>query len=277
MSIGIECLLSDDPVTARKLAAELDSLNRQRREIEGDMKQQALAMLEALHLDEKTIPAGLCLFESGWHQGVVGIVASRVKEIYHRPVIVFAAEDEETLKGSARSIPGVHIRDLLDAIATSHPELIQKFGGHAMAAGLSLPAENFNTFSRLFDLHVRQLVDESQLKGQLESDGSLGLTELTLEHASLVREAGPWGQAFPEPLFDNRFIVQGQRVVGENHLKLLLSPERDPSARIDAIAFNQAEEHVLENGQEIQAAYRLDINEYMGRTKLQLIVQAIVA
>jgi single-stranded-DNA-specific exonuclease len=276
MSVGIECLLTDEPQEARDLALQLDSLNRQRREIENTMKQQALAALESLHLASETLPAGICLFDDDWHQGVVGIVASRVKEQYHRPVIVFAAENTEMLKGSARSIQGVHIRDLLDAIATRHPGLIAKFGGHAMAAGLSLSRGNLEQFRELFDRFVREQVNEQQLRGHLLSDGLLPKEELTLDHARMLRDAGPWGQGFPEPLFDDRFLVLDQRIVGEQHLKLTLAPEQYPEVRLDAIAFNQAEMHTLMTGQLIQAAYRLDINAYLGRESLQLIIQAII-
>ena len=276
MSVGIECLLTDEPQEARDLALQLDSLNRQRREIENTMKQQALATLESLHLASETLPAGICLFDEDWHQGVVGIVASRVKEQYHRPVIVFAAENTEMLKGSARSIQGVHIRDLLDAIATRHPGLIAKFGGHAMAAGLSLSRGNLEQFRELFDRFVREQVNEQQLRGHLLSDGLLPKEELTLDHARMLRDAGPWGQGFPEPLFDDRFLVLDQRIVGEHHLKLTLAPEQYPEVRLDAIAFNQAEMHTLITGQLIQAAYRLDINAYMGKESLQLIIQAII-
>lgn len=276
MSVGIECLLTDEPQEARDLALQLDSLNRQRREIENTMKQQALAALESLHLASETLPAGICLFDEDWHQGVVGIVASRVKEQYHRPVIVFAAENTEMLKGSARSIQGVHIRDLLDAIATRHPGLIAKFGGHAMAAGLSLSRGNLEQFRELFDRFVREQVNEQQLRGHLLSDGLLPKEELTLDHARMLRDAGPWGQGFPEPLFDDRFLVLDQRIVGEHHLKLTLAPEQYPEVRLDAIAFNQAEMHTLITGQLIQAAYRLDINAYMGKESLQLIIQAII-
>ena len=276
MSVGIECLLTDDPQVARELAMQLDSLNRQRREIESTMKEQALAALEPLQLASETLPAGICLFDDSWHQGVVGIVASRVKERYHRPVIVFAAENDDMLKGSARSIQGVHIRDLLDAIATEHPGLIRKFGGHAMAAGLSLPRAGLAEFRTLFDRYVRMQVDEQQLRGCMLSDGPLAKEELTIDQARLLRDAGPWGQGFPEPLFDDRFIVLNQRIVGGNHLKLQLAPEKFPELRLEAIAFNQAEEHQLVTGQLLQAVYRLDINAWKGRESLQLILQAII-
>ena len=276
MSVGIECLLTDDPQVARELAMQLDSLNRQRREIESTMKEQALAALEPLQLASETLPAGICLFDDSWHQGVVGIVASRVKERYHRPVIVFAAENDDMLKGSARSIQGVHIRDLLDAIATEHPGLIRKFGGHAMAAGLSLPRAGLAEFRTLFDRYVRMQVDDQQLRGCMLSDGPLAKEELTIDQARLLRDAGPWGQGFPEPLFDDRFIVLNQRIVGGNHLKLQLAPEKFPELRLEAIAFNQAEEHQLVTGQLLQAVYRLDINAWKGRESLQLILQAII-
>ncbi|MES9962047.1 MAG: single-stranded-DNA-specific exonuclease RecJ [Candidatus Sedimenticola sp. 20ELBAFRAG] len=274
MSLGIECLLTDDYSTALDIANTLDGLNRQRREIEGEMQQQALKELEDLELSEK-MPVGLCLYRQEWHQGIIGILASRIKERLHRPVIAFAqAEEEGLLKGSARSIPGLHMRDALDEVATANPGLLVKFGGHAMAAGLSLKAEDLQSFSLAFDDRVRNRLNDSALKGIIQSDGSLDSDQFTLELANLLREATPWGQGFPEPVFDGHFDVISHRTVGEKHIKMVLRPEQG-SETIDAIAFNQADNTDLGDGAAIHAAYRLDVNEFRGRCSAQLIVEQI--
>ncbi len=274
MSLGIECLLTDDPVHALKLAQELDSLNKQRREIETDMRQQAFAALDKLDLDEEQ-PVGVCLYDASWHQGVIGILASRVKEQLHRPVIAFApGEEAGTIKGSARSIPGLHIRDALDAVAATHPDLISKFGGHAMAAGLSLPAENLSQFSTAFDEQVRKLVSDEDLQGVIVSDGELAAKELNLEFAEKLRNAGPWGQGFPEPTFDGEFEIVSKKVLGEKHLKLMLQLP-DNSGCIDAIAFNVTDEGWAAGTRQVRLAYRLDVNEFNGRKSAQLMVEQI--
>jgi len=274
MSLGIECLLTDDPVHALKLAKELDSLNKQRREIETDMRQQAFAALDKLDLDEEQ-PVGVCLYDASWHQGVIGILASRVKEQLHRPVIAFApGEEAGTIKGSARSIPGLHIRDVLDAVAATHPDLISKFGGHAMAAGLSLPAENLSQFSTAFDEQVRKLVSDEDLQGIIVSDGELAAKELNLEFAEKLRNAGPWGQGFPEPTFDGEFEIVSKKVLGEKHLKLMLQLP-DNSGCIDAIAFNVTDEGWAAGTRQVRLAYRLDVNEFNGRKSAQLMVEQI--
>ena len=275
MSRGIECLLCDDPKQASELAQRLDELNRERREIEADMKQQALQAVEALHLREDSLPHGLCLYDESWHQGVIGILASRIKERYHRPVIAFANAGDGQLKGSARSVPGLHIRDTLDAIAAAHPELLRKFGGHAMAAGLSLAEADLPAFSDAFETELQRRLDEESLHGVLESDGQLGEADFALEFSELLRNAGPWGQGFPEPLFDGLFTVLGQRVVGERHLKLSLQPV-DTRRRLDAIAFNQAGQAPA-TGERLRAAYRLDSNEYRGLLGVQLVVEHMEA
>jgi len=276
MSLGIECLLSDDAAVALQMAEKLDSLNLKRREIEEQMKQQAVAMLDAIDLaDEQALPAGLTLFDSAWHQGVIGILAARIRERCHRPVIAFAADTADDLKGSARSIPGVHIRDVLDAIATRNPGLITKFGGHAMAAGLSLPRNNLRYFQKAFDEEVSRLVNAEQLQGSIESDGELSSVELNLELAQAIRQGGPWGQHFPEPLFDGRFRVKNHKVVAQSHLKLMLTPENASAPVIEAIAFNQAEGADYARGDLVEIAYRLDINDYYGEERLQLVVQHV--
>lgn len=269
MAIGIECLLTDDIGRAQALAAQLDELNRERRDIEAQMQADALRALESLHLDEGGLPVGLCLFEPDWHQGVVGLVASRVKERVHRPVIAFAQTEAGVLKGSARSVPGLHIRDALDAVATRHPGLVHKFGGHAMAAGLSLAREAFADFAAAFDAEARRWLGPEDLRGVIFTDGELAPSDISLANARLLREAGPWGQGFPEPLFDGEFEVLDERLVGERHLKLRLAV---PDARpVDAIVFNHDAEPPGTG--RVRIAYRLDVNEYQGLLAPQLIIE----
>lgn len=278
MSLGIECLLCDDFKKARVLAQQLDELNIERRKIEAEMKEQALKAMEQLALTQAThLPLALCLFEESWHQGVIGILAGRLKERYHRPVIAFAAVGNGELKGSARSIAGLNIRDVLAAIDKDYPGLIMKFGGHAMAAGLSLQQAVFTEFQQALIAEVEKHIDVSQCAGELLSDGPLHAKELTLDLAFLLQEAGPWGQQFPEPLFDNVFEILEQRIVGQHHLKLTLQHEQgnDP---IDAIAFNvDLQSWPNHRTRYLHAAYKLDINEYNGRKKLQLVVMAMQA
>ena len=273
MGVGIECLLTEEDVTARHLAQELDRLNRTRREIEQEMKEQAMEALQRLHLESAgELPAGLCLYREEWHQGVIGILASRIREQYHRPVIAFADGGDGMLKGSARSISGLHMRDLLDLIASRHAGLLERFGGHAMAAGLSLREENYSAFKGVFEELAARQLDSAALEGKLLSDGALRPEELGLELAQQLRFGGPWGQGFPEPLFDGRFRVAHQRVVGERHLKLRLTPVGS-DVSIEAIAFNQADLGVLP--EQVHLAYRLDVNEFRGLIQPQLIVETI--
>jgi len=275
MSLGIECLLTDDPDKAMVLARRLDDLNIERRQIENEMKDEAVAILEAMALEESTdLPVGLCLFEPHWHQGVIGILASRIKERLHRPVIIFAQSDAKTIKGSARSIPGLHIRDVLDAVAAHHPGLLTRFGGHAMAAGLTLEADQFERFSRAFDEEVRSLLGPDDLRREILSDGLLGGDELDLSLAETLRRAGPWGQGFPEPVFDGVFTVVNRRIVGDRHLKLTLQPTGSDQ-NIDAIAFNTVDDAWPVNVERVELAYRLDVNEYNGRRTAQLLVEHI--
>ena len=274
MSLGIRALLTDSAAEAQQITQQLDRLNQERREIEQTMKEQAVELLERVQFEsEEALPMGLCLYQPEWHQGVIGILASRVRESHHRPVIAFADAGDGLIKGSARSIPGLHIRDLLDVIASSHPHLLSKFGGHAMAAGLTLVQDQFDTFRQLFEIEVAKQLSPDQLFDRIDSDGGLQADELNLELAQLLRDAGPWGQNFPEPLFDNDFEVIDSRIVGEKHLKLRLSPIGS-NQQIDAIAFNQAE-FQTGRGEQIHAAYRLDINEFRGRVSPQLIVEQI--
>lgn len=279
MSIGIRCLLSDNEVEARALAMELDAFNRDRKAIESGMQREALAMLEKLDLQGETgMPWGLCLYDGSWHQGVIGILASRIKDRLHRPVIVFADSDDSTIKGSARSIPGLHIRDALDAVAARHPGLLQKFGGHAMAAGMSLAREHYQPFADAFDAEVRRQLGEDDLQAVILSDGELATEEFTLTLAQALRDAGPWGQHFPEPTFDGEFYVVQQRLVGEKHLKLQLADNPRAQQVLDAIAFN-IDTTLWPNTavDKVRIAYRLDVNEFRGQQSVQLMVEYLEA
>ena len=274
MSIGIRCLLSESPSEALNLAAELDDLNRERRSIEQSMKDDAMRALSHLQLDASRVPAGLCLYDPTWHQGVVGILASRIKEQFHRPVIAFAEVDDGEIKGSARSIPGLHMRDTLDLVAKRHPKLLSKFGGHAMAAGLSLAKADFDDFKEAFVDAVAEQLSEEQLEAVVHSDGELSPAELSLDNAELLRNAGPWGQAFPAPLFHGRFSLQQQRIVGERHLKMTLAPLDQPQAIIDAIAFNVDTAQWPDPAvREVELVYKLDSNLWRDRLSLQLLVE----
>lgn len=269
MSLGIECLLTENETAAFEMAKQLDTLNRERRSIEAGMQEQALEALDKLHL-EGSLPHGLCLFDESWHQGVIGILASRIKDRVHRPVIAFAKANDDEIKGSARSVPGLHIRDALDAVAAHHPGLLNKFGGHAMAAGLSLPRAHFETFRTAFAEEVARHLGADDLTGKVLTDGELLAADMTMDLAQSLRAGGPWGQGFPEPLFDGRFEVLGSRVVGEKHLRLTL---RQPQGRsIEAIAFNRAALQPSA-GSKVEAAYRLDINSYQGNQTLQLVIE----
>lgn len=271
MSLGIECLLSQDHNRARDIAIQLDMLNKERQTIELEMQQQALDCLKKLQI-ENNPPLGVCLHDESWHQGVVGIVASRIKDRLHRPVIAFASVDEKELKGSARSIQGVHIRDVLDAIATKYPGMIHKFGGHAMAAGLSIAKDQLQAFSQAFAAQIGCHLGTDDLEGKIHSDGELSAEDFTITIAEMIRDAGPWGQGFPEPLFDNYFKVVEQRLVGAKHLKLMLQLP-DSQRTVDAIAFNvDAEKWPNHRVSKIHAAYRLDINEFRGQRSVQAII-----
>ena len=270
MSLGIECLLCEDEALARDMAVQLDQFNQDRKAIEQGMQREALAQLKDLPLEN--LPFGLCLFEADWHQGVIGILASRLKERYHRPTIAFADAGDGLYKGSARSVPGFHIRDALDAVASRHPGLISKFGGHAMAAGLSLPAEHFETFAAAFDEEVRRQLCEDDLTGRLLSDGVLSVDEFNLPLARELRNAGPWGQHFPEPLFHGAFQLVQQRIVGERHLKVVLKSECG-SLQLDGIAFG-VDREVWPNPtvRWVELAYKLDVNEFRGQESVQLLI-----
>jgi single-stranded-DNA-specific exonuclease len=278
MSLGVECLLTDDLEVARKLAARLTELNEERREIELRMQSEALTAVERLHLERRgELLPGLCLYDETWHQGVIGLVAARVKDRVQRPVIALARADDGTLRGSARSVPGVHIRDVLEAIATRHPGLIERFGGHAMAAGLTLQSDRLDHFTSAFTAEVGGWLDPAA-QGIVETDGELGPDEMTLATALALRDAGPWGSAFPEPAFDGEFMLLESRIVGERHLKMRVRPAVSGEV-FDAIAFRYADDGAptagLPRGR-ARLAYRLDVNEYLGTRRLQLVVEHLV-
>lgn len=276
MALGIECLLADDAQVAQHIARQLDQLNRERRDIEADMQAQALIALNALHLEEGGLPTGLCVYDPAWHQGVIGILASRLKDRFHRPVIAFADAGNGVIKGSARSVAGLHIRDCLEAVSARHPGLIVKFGGHSMAAGLSLAERDFAVFQAVFDAEVGSRLSADDLHGVIHSDGELAATELTLDLAETLRLAGPWGQHFPAPLFDGGFLVVNQRVVGETHLKLNVRPTGS-DVILDAIFFGAIAAGVGDlAGRTVQIAYRVDANEFRGVRSLQLVVEHLL-
>ncbi len=278
MALGIECLISNDLEQARNYSQQLDELNQERKLIETEMKEQAMLALDKLLSNaDKTqhLPVALCLHDKTWHQGVIGILAGRMKDRYHRPVIAFAAVSDTELKGSARSIPDLNIRDILAVIDKDKPGLITKFGGHAMAAGLSIPPESLATFREAFITEVAKHLDVSQCEGILMSDGPLHPNELNLDTALLIQQAGPWGQQFPQPVFDNIFEVLDQRIVGQKHLKLSLALDNYKDS-IDAIAFNiDVNQWPNHRARSIHAAFSLDINYFQGRTRLQLLIHAM--
>jgi single-stranded-DNA-specific exonuclease len=276
MSIGIECLLEDDYERALEMARSLDDLNRERRGIEQEMQQQALELLGRLSLNDRALPFGLCLYDPSWHQGVIGILASRIKERVHRPVIAFAPGDAGEVKGSGRSIAGFHLRDGLDAVAARHPGLLKKFGGHAMAAGLSLAEDRLDEFYRAFDAEVQRQLDGDDLTQRILTDGELPHSAFSMELAELLRNAGPWGHHFPEPRFEGRFHLLQQRIVGQRHLKLVVTPEAG-SLALDAIAFN-VDPLVWPDPsvEKVRLVYRLDVNEFRGQCSLQLMVDHLL-
>ncbi|MGR5351846.1 single-stranded-DNA-specific exonuclease RecJ [Vibrio sp. DNB22_19_2] len=282
MSFGVELLMCNNIHAARRMASELDGLNQTRKEIEEGMKQEAMAFCERLQFGENSkLPCGLALFQRDWHQGVIGILASRIKDKFHRPVIAFADGGEGTIKGSCRSIPGLHMRDALDFIDTQNPGLIIKFGGHAMAAGLTIKEQDFERFSRLFDDVVKKELDEAALKGIILSDGELKPEEFSMHVAEQLRAGGPFGQAFPEPIFDGEFKVLHQKLVGEKHLKLMLEPlyrGHPTNIMIDGITFNvDLRRWPDASVKTVRLAYKLDINEFRGNQSLQLMIDHIEA
>lgn len=275
MSVGVALLLCDNIGEARQLASDLDALNQTRKEIEQGMQAEALTLCDKLERSAEALPGGLAMYHHEWHQGVVGILASRIKERFHRPVIAFAPAGDGTLKGSGRSIQGLHMRDALERLDTLYPGLMIKFGGHAMAAGLSLEEAKFDEFQRRFGELVTEWLDPALLQGEVLSDGPLSGQEMTMDVAQMLRDAGPWGQMFPEPLFDGRFRLLQQRLVGERHLKVMVEPIGG-GPLLDGIAFNVDTALWPDSSvREVTLAYRLDINEFRGNRSLQIIIDAL--
>ncbi len=275
MSLGIQCLLTDDEILAKEIAEQLEQLNKDRKEVEAQMKNEAMSLLNDMQaLDENHLSAGICLFEKYWHQGVIGILASRIKDRLHRPVVAFASADNGEIKGSARSIPGVHIRDVLSEIAVTHPKILSKFGGHAMAAGMSIKMHDYPVFALAFDEVVAKHLDAIDLEQKVFSDGQLSEKQITLDFAEVLQESGTWGQAFPEPVFDGVFDVIQCRIVGKQHLKFVL---RFPLSELlfDAIAFFVEKPEQWLGTRSINAAYQLDINEFRGNRTVQLMLKYI--
>jgi len=272
MSVGVALLLTDDLSQARMLASELDALNQTRKEIEQGMQSEALALCQKLEREQTDLPLGLAFYHPEWHQGVVGILASRLKERFHRPVIAFAPAGDGTLKGSGRSIAGLHLRDALERLDTLYPGMMLKFGGHAMAAGLSLEEARYDEFQQRFAELVGEWLKGEALQGIIWSDGALYPSDFSLQTAEMLREAGPWGQAFPEPAFDGKFKLLQQRLVGERHLKVMVEP-LDGGPLIDGIAFNVDTTLWPDSSvRHVELAFKLDINEYRGNRTVQLII-----
>ncbi|MDN2485359.1 single-stranded-DNA-specific exonuclease RecJ [Kosakonia sacchari] len=273
MSVGVALLLCDNLGEARQLASDLDALNQTRKEIEQGMQAEALTLCEQLERSGETLPGGLAMYHPEWHQGVVGILASRIKERFHRPVIAFAPAGDGVLKGSGRSIQGLHMRDALERLDMLFPGMMLKFGGHAMAAGLTLEEHRFEEFRQRFGELVTEWLDPALLQGEIVSDGPLSAQEMTLEVAEMLREAGPWGQMFPEPMFDGEFRLLQQRLVGERHLKVMLEPVGG-GPLLDGIAFNVDTSCWPDNGvRQVNIAYKLDVNEFRGNRSVQLIIE----
>ncbi len=273
MSLGIQCLLSENPALARDMAQQLDDLNRDRKDIEAQMKKEAMVLLQKMHqLDEKHLAAGVCLYDKYWHQGVIGILASRIKDRLHRPVVVFAPGDNGEIKGSARSIPDVHIRDVLAEVAAAHPAVLKKFGGHAMAAGLTLQMHDYPVFTLAFDEVVARHLNQVDLEQKIYTDGQLQAQQMTVEFMERLKNITTWGHDFPEPMFDGCFEVIQARVVGQQHLKWVLRfPESDQL--VDAIAFFVDHAENWLGTRQIKTVYKLDINEYRGNRSVQLMLQ----
>ncbi len=279
MSIGIECLLADDPKQALRLAGVLTQLNEERRDIEKRMQGEAINIAAGIRFSESGEESyGLCLFDAGWHQGIVGLVAGRIKDRLHRPVVAFARNADGSLRGSARSTSGVNIRDALERISVRYPGLVDKFGGHAMAAGLTLQESNLTVFRQAFSEEIAARSGPESLLGVIYSDGELSPHELSIDTARLLRAAGPWGQGFPEPIFDGEFSVVDARIVGEKHLKLRVRCASD-GVVLDAIAFGYLgggmENSLIRAGKTVRLAYRLEVNEYLGQERIQLNCQHV--
>jgi len=274
MSLGIECLLTDDKENATEMAKKLNQLNIERRQIQDNMEEQAFTEFEKYLQDtSKKIPHGICIYNQNWHQGVVGILAAKIKEKFNRPVVVFAQECQGILKGSARSITELHIKDVFDEIARLYPELILTFGGHAMAAGLTIEESQFDRFSDVFNKVVDRYISSDSLEDQCLTDGELSGDDFSLPLALAIQNAGPWGQSFPEPIFVGQFKILDKRVVGESHLKLKLQSRNNNT--LDAIAFNMTDDDWPSKLEQITSTYRLGINNYRGHSQIQLFIEHI--
>ena len=274
MSIGIRCLLSDDYYEALEIAQQLDDFNQERKAIEASMQVDAVKDLSSVFDDIKPdAHSAISIYKDDWHQGVVGILASRIKDKYHRPTIAFANATDTEIKGSGRSVSGLHLRDVLAEIEAMHPGLMTKFGGHAMAAGVSIPIENYQRFAKVFDQTTAKYMTDEMRRPIVLSDGSLVREQFTMEHAQQVQSAGPWGQGFPEPRFSGVFRIVDQRLVGQKHLKLMLNPDSFSDVLVDAIAFNvDLGVWPSSEASELKAVYKLDVNVFRGRKSLQLII-----
>lgn len=273
MSLGIQCLLAEDKQLAKTIALQLDDLNNDRKDIESQMKHEAQALLGDLKaLAGQQLPAGVCLYDEHWHQGVIGILASRIKDQVHRPVIAFAPAGKDLIKGSARSIPGIHVRDVLSDIATRQPKLLNKFGGHAMAAGLTIAMHDYPVFALAFDDMVKTRLHGVDLEQKIWSDGDLAEQDMNLELAEMLQSAATWGHEFPEPVFHGNFEVIQVRIVGQHHLKLVIRKANGDTV-FDAIAFFVDKPEQWLGLRNCQAAYKLDINDYKGQRRVQLMLQ----
>ncbi len=272
MGLGIECLLAKEDTEALTLAAELNAINLERRDIQTQMQTEAMQKIDSTFDGRASLPVGLCVYQVDWHEGVVGLVASKLKERHHRPCIAFApAGDDGTIKGSARSIPGVHIRDILERVSSLNPGLIDKFGGHAMAAGLSMSLKNLDQFQTAFENAINEVLDDSSLISVIDSEGSLETSQIHMDTATLIQRAGPWGQGFPEPVFDGDFEVIDQRILKDKHWKLRLKTTGN-SQPLDGIAFNAVTEQTLVLPSKLRVAYKLGINDFRGQQNLQLMI-----
>jgi len=284
MSLGIECLLSKDIHSAMEMASALDDLNVERRAIEEEMKADAITLMEELDEDllEGDLPEVICLYKNNWHQGVIGILAARIREKYHRPTIIFAPADESDIdneereiKGSARSIPTIHIRDILDTVASQNDNVLEKFGGHAMAAGLTLNLGQLKQFETAICSVVKQQADEDTFQELQYSDGELNANDFELNQAESLRYAAPWGQHFPAPVFDNQFTIVNKRLLKDKHYKLILKPLNE-SRSIAAIAFNVDIDQWPEEGSSVHLLYRLEVNEFRDTRSLQLMIEKLL-
>ncbi len=275
MRLGIECLLTDNFSHAVSLALQLERFNRERKHVQAEMQEEAEAHLRRIaEPDQGELPFGVCLYDAGWRQGIVGVLAGRIKELVNRPVIVFASAGEGLLKGSGRSLPGIHLKDVLEALAVQHPRLIERFGGHAMAAGLTIREADYAEFKELFDAQVRSSTAGRLPGAEIVTDGKLARADISLELAEEIENAGPWGQGFPEPLFDDVFSVAGTRLVGGKHLKLKLIVEGQEQP-VDAISFNTDENAVAADAENLRMVYQLAVNRYNGYQTPQLIIRHI--